>query len=68
MPLSYFADDSSQPKRGLQVWLILIGLAHRRETMTYGQLAALIGFGGAQSLAGPLGCVMWYCQQQKVPP
>jgi len=68
MALSYFADDSSQAKRGYQIWLILIGLAHRRANITYGQLADLIGFGGALALAGPLGCIMWYCIQHKLPP
>jgi putative restriction endonuclease len=68
MGLRYFADNSSNAKRALQIWLILMGHAHRRETITYGQLAQRIGFAGAQALARPLGCIMWYCTQNKLAP
>ena len=69
MGLNYFADNSSQPKRAFQIWLILISLASRRETITYGELGKLIGFRrGGDALAGPLGCIMWYCLQNKLPP
>ena len=63
-----FDDDPNRPARGLQTWQILIGRAHNRQTITYGQLAELLGFGGAQVLAHPLGHVYFYCQQRKLPP
>jgi hypothetical protein len=62
-----FDDGPDRPARGLQIWQILIGKAHNRQTITYGQLAELLGFEGAQVLAQPLGHVYYYCQQRKLP-
>jgi len=52
----------------LQIWLILVSKAHNRQTVTYGQLAQLLGFKGAGTLAHPLGHIMHYCIQNDVPP
>jgi hypothetical protein len=38
-----FDDVRTQPARALQIWQILIAKAHSRQTMTYGQLAGLMG-------------------------
>ena len=38
-----FADESNRYARSLQVWLILTGMAMKRETKTYGQIGRLIG-------------------------
>lgn len=54
--------------RGLQIWLILIGKAANRQTMTYGQLAEVLGFKGAGTMAHMLGHVMFYCQLNNLPP
>jgi hypothetical protein len=38
MPKQLFSNDSRQPTRALQAYLVLIGLAWNRQTITYGQL------------------------------
>ncbi len=63
-----FDDEANAGSRGLQIWQILIGKAHLRQTMTYGELAALMGFKGAGTLAHLLGRVMFYCRLQDLPP
>ena len=63
-----FSDNPSFPTRALQIWQILISKAANRQTMTYGQLADMLGFGGAGTLADMLGHIMFYCQQKKLPP
>ena len=63
-----FDDNPTQATRALQIWQILIGKAHNRQTITYGQLAELLGFGGAGTLAQLLGPVLHYCRQQELPP
>ena len=63
-----FDDDASWPSRALQIWQILIGKAHNRQTITYGQLAKLLGFQGAGTLAHMLGHIYFWCQQNDLPP
>lgn len=58
----------SNPLRALQIWQILIGKAHNRQILTYGMLAKMLGLKGAEILAQPLGHIMWYCQQNNLPP
>ena len=53
-------------ERGLQIWTVLCGCALNRQTITYKQLANLIGM-GAGTLARPLGHVMKYCDKNKLP-
>ena len=65
---SRFDDSPTQEHRGLQIWLILVGKAANRQTVTYGQLAEIMGFKGAGILAPMLGHVMFYCQQNELPP
>jgi hypothetical protein len=65
--VQYFKSDPNQPKRALQIWLILIGLAHNRQTITYGKLADLLEFRGAGVLAAPLGHIMYWCQHNGLP-
>lgn len=56
-------------QRALQIWIVLVGCAHRRETIRYETLADLIGFGGqANWLAEALGRVMRYCHDRGLPP
>jgi hypothetical protein len=64
----WFHDDPNQPKRALQIWQILIGKAHNRQTMTYGELSNLIGFKRSGTLGGFLAPVMFYCQDSGLPP
>lgn len=63
-----FDESSTHASRSLQIWLILIGAAHDRRTLTYGILAKTIGFKGAGTLAQPLGHVMHYCRRNGLPP
>src|SRR5687767_10772169 len=72
-----FADDATNASRSLQCYLVLIGCAHRRETITYRGLAKLLGYekpeGGRGSTgAGVVGHrlddLMRWCRQEGVPP
>jgi alkylated DNA nucleotide flippase Atl1 len=53
-------------ERAQQIWQVLVSAAHDHQIITYAEVADLIGM-GAGTLAGPLGCVMYYCQQQGLP-
>ena len=63
-----FNDNSTHATRALQIWQILIAKASNRQTLTYGMLAQLLGFKGADVLAPILGHIMFYCQQNNLPP
>lgn len=63
-----FSEIKTQPTRALQIWQILIGKAHNRQTMTYGELADLLGFKGAGILGGMLAPIMFYCEKHGLPP
>ncbi len=62
-----FDDVRTDESRGLQAYLILIGLAVERKTITYGLLAERVGFRGAGVFAGILGHVMHWCKQNDLP-
>mgnify|MGYP003623500586 CR=1 FL=1 len=70
MSISYFDNEPNRtwPRRAQQIWQILISYASNKQLITYGALADIIGFGGAGVLAHPLGHIMNYCQENKVPP
>lgn len=63
-----FSEEPSHPLRSLQIWQILIGAAHNRQILTYGMLANMMGYRGAGILPQPLGHIMYYCRQNKLPP
>jgi hypothetical protein len=54
-------------ERAAQIWQVLTSAAHNRQIITYEEVARLIGMGPG-TLAGPLGCIMYYCEQQGLPP
>ena len=54
-------------ERAMQIWQVLIGAAHSRQTLTYDMLGKLIGM-GAGVLAQTLGYVMDYCEMKGLPP
>lgn len=56
------------PERAMQIWQILIAAAHDRRTMTYHQLADLLGFAGAGVFAQPLSLIMHHCDDHDLPP
>ena len=63
-----FKDNSTQPTRALQIWLILISKASNRQTLTYKMLAQLLGFKGSGTLAHYLGHIQAFCCQNNLPP
>jgi hypothetical protein len=52
---------------GLRAYLILIGCAADRQTVTYDNLARRIKRGGPNLLAKPLGLITRWCQQHSLP-
>jgi hypothetical protein len=67
--VSQFADNSSPPKRALQAWLILIGRARNRQTLTYTQLHELMHYGAPVGLGRQiLDYIKIYCSVNDLPP
>ena len=65
--INRYADNPTRGNRARQIWCILIGHAHRRQTITYGELADLLGYRGAGTTGGMLGCIAFWCQQHDLP-
>jgi alkylated DNA nucleotide flippase Atl1 len=63
-----FSESPTHPKRAQQIWQILVSKAANRQTVTYGQLAKILGFAGAGVFAQSLGHIMYFCQQNRLPP
>lgn len=61
--------NHSRESRAVQIWQILIGKAHNRQTITYGQLANLLSFpdGAAVAMAQLLDPIMCFCIQNSLP-
>ena len=66
--VKHFADNSTRPTRALQAWLILIGQARIRQTLTYGALDKLMSFGFPFALGPILDYIFWYCRINQLPP
>ena len=62
------AQSMSRSQRAMQVWQILVGAAHNRQSLTYGQVADYLEFEGAGVLAQILGQIMKYCDAKGLPP
>lgn len=58
---------SSEPAWGLRAYLILIGCAADRQTVTYDALARRIKRGGPNLLAKPLALITRWCQHHSLP-
>ena len=58
----------SKFQRALQIWSLLVCAAKDRRTYTYGELASILGMGGAGVMALFLGPIMYYCQKKQLPP
>ncbi len=54
--------------RALQIWQILISKASSYSIITYGKLAEILGYGGAGVFPAILGHILYYCQQNELPP
>ena len=55
-------------QRTLQIWSLLVCAARDRRTYTYGELASALGMGGAGVMGKFIGPIMFYCQQNQLPP
>lgn len=63
-----FNPHSPLEKRAYQAWLILIGRAERRETVTYTDLAlTMFGTLALRHLGKILGHIAHYCEQHRLP-
>ena len=58
---------NTEPAWGLRAYLILIGCAADRQTVTYDALAHRIKRGGPNLLARPLALITRWCQQHRLP-
>ena len=54
-------------ERAMQIWQILLGAAHNRQTLTYGQIATHLSLGGAGILSQTLDMIHQYCVSQDLP-
>lgn len=63
-----FDDERSRHYRALQIWQILISKAANRQVATYQELEKILGFKGAGVFAQILGHIMYYCDQNDLPP
>jgi hypothetical protein len=66
--LRHFKDSSSLPTRAHQIWLILIGAARNRQMLNYGIIADILGYGGPSPVIRPLGHIMYWCSENRLPP
>ena len=57
----------TEPAWGLRAYLVLVGCAADRQTVTYDDLARRINRGGPNLLARPLDLITRWCQQHSVP-
>ncbi|MGA8148735.1 MAG: hypothetical protein WB870_14380 [Gallionellaceae bacterium] len=58
----------SRAQRAMQIWQILVGAAHSRRSYTYGQIASILGMGGAGVMSQFLDPIMRYCKDKGIPP
>ena len=54
--------------RALQAWQYLIGKAANRQLVKYDELKDLMGYSDNRPIGSILGCIMFYCEQNKMPP
>ena len=61
-------DGRKSAIRALQAWQYLIGKAAARQIVQYDELRMLMEYPTSNPLGRILGCIMHYCQQNKLPP
>lgn len=54
--------------RAQQAWQYLVGKAFNRQISQYEELRKLMGYPTSNPLASILGCIMFYCEQNGLPP
>lgn len=55
-------------QRSSQIWALLTYAARERKSYTYGDVADILGFSGAGTMAQFLGPIMWLCEDNEWPP
>ncbi|MGE8354210.1 MAG: hypothetical protein ACN6P5_27130 [Pseudomonas protegens] len=68
MSIELFSNAPRLPVRAMQIWQILVSKSHNRQTMTYSNLAELLGYNGSGTLGRQLGHIMFFCEQNSLPP
>lgn len=64
-----FNPSSSHPDRAMQSWVILVGAAMHRQTLTYEGLSILMYGKKAQGVLDKiLGHIAFYCKDSELPP
>lgn len=59
----------TRPERTIQIWQVLINLAHNRQTITYEKLAEIIGMGTmGVVVTQSLETLMSHCKNNNLPP
>ena len=68
MSESYYVDqeDNKASYRAQQIYLILLGVAYNRQTITYGPVANLLNYEGSGTLARLLGKIMRWCEENNL--
>ena len=59
---------NKSPVRALQAWQYLIGKAANRQLVKYDELKELMGYSDNRPMGSILGCIMFYCEQNRMPP
>ncbi len=67
MAIRLFNDGATIESRACQIWQILVGHAVRRQTMTYQDLAHLLGHNQPKVLARQLGRIYNHCLENSLP-
>lgn len=65
--MKQFSSTPTLEDRAVQIWQILTGMAHNRQTTTYGDIADILGYDGAGVLGRQLGHIMFFCAQNNLP-
>lgn len=58
---------SRQPARAIQAWIILVGHATRRQTLTYSDLNHMVNFSNPRNLNRILEYIMRFCNKHGLP-
>ena len=63
------ADEGNKSSvRALQAWQILVGKAYNRQIVRYDELSKLMEYSDNRPLSTILGCIMYFCDQNNLPP
>ena len=73
--IRWFKEEANSAERGrksairaLQAWQYLIGKAAARQIVQYDELRVLMEYPTNNPLGRILGCIMYYCQRNQLPP